>query len=40
MTTIQIGNYSLPIHVDTHGNLYLEYNDKMYQLNVDSNDKP
>jgi hypothetical protein len=35
-----IDNLKIPIHVDTHGNLYMEVNENLMQLNIDSNDKP
>ena len=50
MTTIKVGDQNIPIHVDTHGNLYFEiknndqiaakYSSSIYQLNVDKNNEP
>lgn len=35
-----IDEHTVPIHIDTHGNLYLEYNNNLFQLNVDRNNEP
>lgn len=40
MATIKINETAIPIHVDAHGNLYLEHNNKLFQLNVDRNNEP
>lgn len=50
MTTIKVGDQCVPIHIDTHGNLYFEienndpltsnYPNFIYQLNVDKNNEP
>ena len=40
MVSINIDDYSSQIHVDTHGNLYLEFEGTLFQLNVDQNNAP
>lgn len=40
MNAILISNISIPIHIDTNGNLYFEFKKKLFQLNVDKNDDP
>jgi hypothetical protein len=40
MTYFQIGEDRLSIHIDTYGNLYFEHNHKLFQLNVDKNNRP
>lgn len=35
-----IDNQKIPIHIDTHGNLYFEVNKNLFQLNIDKNDDP
>lgn len=40
MTTLKIGDVSVNVHVDFHGNLYLELHGKLFQLNIDENDEP
>jgi len=40
MVSITIDNELIPIHVDSHGNLYLEHKQKLFQLNIDKNDDP
>ena len=38
--TISIDNNDIPIHIDTKGNLYFEYLNQLFQLNVDRNNDP
>lgn len=38
--TVAISNKHIPVHIDTHGNLYLELDKKLYQLNIDKNNDP
>ena len=40
MTTINVDNNKVNIHIDNHGNLYFEYADKLYQLNVNETNDP
>lgn len=40
MTSIQIEQKHIPIHIDTNGNLYFESNGNLFQLNVDPNNEP
>lgn len=37
---ITIDNNYVLLHVDINGNLYFNFNEKMYQLNIDENDNP
>jgi hypothetical protein len=38
--TIPVDNSIISIHVDTKGNLYFEYLNNLFQLNIDKNNEP
>lgn len=40
MCSTIIDDKQIPIHVDSHGNLYFEFANKLFQLNVDEHNQP
>lgn len=40
MITTTINNINVPVHIDMGGNLYLEHNERLHQLNISAHNEP